>query len=266
LSTERDNALFRALVEGEIDESSPEIRTMVEQDPQLAKEWKETQALLSALDASGQERREVLERSSNIADPAGAERAEQALRAAMADAAPKVGDRPKLGDRAQPRNTPMLEHAAQVPSAGGSREKRASSPLTPSRWKWIAAAAALVALLFLLQPWKRAEDIGHGDVMLGGAALEPRTTIDPATETPCFEWKGKVSAAAKFTVTVEGFVADSNTWRPLPEQTGIVETRWCPPKDVVASWPSRIRWRVAAVDPNVTGELRSPWSEVSLRR
>jgi hypothetical protein len=288
LSTERDNALFRALVEGEIVESSAEVRRMFDKDPELEREWKETKELLSALDDSRRARREVLDQASSVTDAPGAERAERALREAMvreplpADVIGGASSRVSTGEagKGSPSHVQAVDAGKRSPSHAQPEEKDTNSPTTTSTdrgagvrvdkrstraWVWFTAAAAVILFLVILQPWKAAEETGHGATLLGPNALEPRTSLDPSTGMPCFEWKGKVSAGTKFNVIVEGFDTSRNGWGQVSEAPGIVLDKWCPPKDLVATWPSRIRWRVVGIDPSVNGSPLSPWSEISLR-
>jgi hypothetical protein len=252
LSTERDDALFRALVEGEIAESSAEVREMFARDPQREHEWEETKELLAALDESRRARQEVLDHATKLAKAPGSDRAEQALRAAMLRAAPaRAADEHNVGDHL---SDPQHAHASS---------RRQAAPMARA-WVWVAAAAVML-LVLVWRPWKPQDGVDHGAMLLGSQKIQTKTTFDAATGAPCFEWIAEVAPGSTFTIIIDGRESNSESWRPLIEQKSVSLDKWCPPKDAVASWPSRIRWRVVAMEPSALGQLPSDWSEVSLR-
>jgi len=247
LSTERDNALFLALVEGEIDESSAEVREMFARDSEREREWRETKQLLAAIDEASLARDEVLLQVSRLKDAPGAEGAERALRAAMAS---------------DSSITEVRLKAVRRPTSADETRGAAMHASAARRWAWMAVAAAVLVCAFFILQRPRVPDDSR-TVLLGSDQIQTKTTIDPVTGILCFEWQANVLAGSSFTVIVEGTDGEARSWHSVTEATNITANKWCPQKDAVASWPRRIRWKVVAIDAGLV-ESQSPWSELSL--
>lgn len=261
MSTERDNALFRALVEREIAESSAEIREMFARDPQREREWEETKELLAALDESSRVRREVLARAATAPEAPGAEGAERTLREAMARASASAAELRGSGG----------DNRASVPPSDSNDSALAGEARAGSRrqtWLWFAAAASVILCALLVRHWKSSTDDAHGSLLLGEFELEPQTTGDAASGSLRFEWRGKTAPDARFILTIQGRMLESEDWREVQGSgQNSSTTTWSPGKERIASWPHFLRWRVIAINPT-SGflEAQSPWCYVSLPR
>ncbi len=249
MSTERDNALLRALVEGEIVESSEEVREMFARDPELEREWREMQDVLSAVERSANERRAVLARASEMRDTPGEERAERTLRDAM------MHGRSGLSAATDRTAAELLRERTHGPNGGKRRGARIAAA-------WIAAAALVIACTVIGLRWTHSPHDGRDDTLLGGLELETHSAIDPVSGEVRFEWQGLTMPGVRYVITVQGRSTDSQPWKDVMEPFELTETRWIAVKSVVAAWPHELRWRVSTID----GEVQSRWASLSLPR
>jgi hypothetical protein len=252
MSAERENALFRALVEGEIEESSAEVREMFARDPRLEHEWRELKDVLSALDHSVRERREILDQASHLRDTPGEGPAERTLREAM------MRPRTDASAPTEPVPAELLRERTRGPDGGRSHGIRVS--VRP--WAWIAAAAVVIACTVVGLRWTRSAHDGRDDTLLGNLELEPHSSIDPVSGEVRFEWQGMTMPGARYVITVQGRSTDSQPWSDVMKPLEITQTNWSAAKSVVDPWPRQLRWRVSTIE----GEVHSPWTSLSLPR
>jgi hypothetical protein len=246
MSTERDESLFRALVEGEVEESSPKVREMFANSPEYKRRWEETQAVFSALEQRTRERDEVLAHASELADAAGMNRAEQALRGAM------------LG-------TAVPSEDARSNVQDGNETTRAGSEARASRartWIWLLAAAVVLATTLIAVRWKSAPDDRPRDVLLGAFDIELHARIDATTGEARFAWTGKLPPGTQYVLTVQGRSAEATEWRDVVPPLTLSADEWRSDKATASAWPPLLRARVTTLG----GEAQSAWSYFSLSR
>lgn len=249
MSTERDNALLRALVEGEIVESSAEVREMFARDPELEREWRETQDVLSAVARSANERRAILARASEMRDTPGEERVERTLREAM------MQGRAGLSAPTERTAAELLRERAH----GADGRRRHGARIAAA---WIAAAALVIACTVVGLRWAHSPRDGRDETLLGGLELETHSTIDPVSGEVHFEWRGLTMPGVRYLITVQGHSTDAQPWKDVMDPIELTETRWIAVRSVVALWPRELRWRVSTID----GEVQSRWASLSLPR
>jgi len=174
------------------------------------REVRETVAAMEALDGLGAFERAELERYRATAEPERPGAAEAALRAHV------------LG--------PDAQDARAIPA-----------PVVWRRMGWVAAAAAVLALILYL-PRDRQRERGDGVPM--GDQLEvvaPVGRIEGERFGP-FRWEGDVPPGSYVRIIVWGDVGDGRMEEVGRSQRLYDTNRWTPPAEDDLSWPDRIRW------------------------
>jgi hypothetical protein len=246
MSTERDESLFRALVEGEIDASSPQVREMFANNPEYKRRWKETRDVFSALEQRTRERDEVLAHASELAEAPGMDRAEQALRGAMLGTATSFED-------------------ARSNVQDGSATTRARLDARTSRarpWIWLLAAALILATTLVAVRWKNAPAARPRDVLLGAFDIVLHASIAATTREARFAWTGKLPPGTQYVLTVQGKSPDATEWRDVVPPLKLSANEWRTDKATASAWPPLLRARVTTLG----GEAQSAWSYFSLSR
>jgi hypothetical protein len=248
MSTERDESLFRALVEGEIEESSPKVREMFANNPEYKRRWQETRDVFSALEQRTRERDEVLAHASELADAPGMDRAEQALRGAM------------LGTAA-----PSEDARSNVQDGSATTRARLDARTRTSRarpWIWVLAAAAVLVTTLIAVRWKNAPADRPRDVLLGAFDIDLHAIIDATTGEARFAWTGKLPPGTQYVLTVQGKSTDAAEWRDAVPPFKLSASEWRTDKATASAWPPLLRARVTTLG----GESQSPWSYFSRSR
>jgi hypothetical protein len=180
--------------------------------------------------AAAREREAVLAEARALCDAPGEERAAERLRALLREGAPRP---------TPPGAAPRTVTGAPVPA-----RRRA--------WPWLAvlAAAAVIALLLLRDRVERpAPDPGP---VLGEPLRLVRPIGDGVGSYSPFEWSAAPERGQRFELVVEGYDPALERWTEAWKRDVEGTSHAITPEEE-ARLPARIRWRIRATRPGVSG-------------
>ncbi len=113
-------------------------------------------------------------------------------------------------------------------------------------WRWLIPLAVLVVALFVFVFWS-VLFVKHAALRdYGRYAIECRQPKGAVSQYTSFQSRGGKPAGGWFRFEV--FDVDAPE-KPVLSADHLAETRWMPSPSELAHLPARIRWRIAAVDP-----------------
>ena len=134
--------------------------------------------------------------------------------------------------RAEEAFAQMIRGETSTPSSGPAR----SAP-----WRALAAAAAILLVFALWQPWKQQAF----DPTLGGELTRPIGTLEAHAGYGPFEWKPVKPARGWFRIRVR-YTADGESREVVSPR--IREQSWMPPAQMELQWPDKIEWSLEVFD------------------